>query len=60
MAGVAATGFVLWGIPPVLLGHLKNAGVVWSVQGLGARCFTIALAVEMIYLMRVPLLLDGE
>lgn len=30
------------------------------LQVLGALCFTIALAVEMIYLMGVPFLLDGE
>lgn len=60
MAGVAAIGFVLYGIALVLLGHLKNAAVLWMVQVLCALCFTLALAVEMIHVMGVSFLLEGE
>lgn len=60
MAGVAAIGFVLYGIALILLGHLKNAAVLWMVHVLCALCFTLALAVEMIHLMGVSFLLEGE
>lgn len=60
MATVAATGFMLYGIALVLLGHLRNAAVLWVVQILCALCFMLALAVEMTYVMGVSFLLDGE